>query len=217
MLHSRSRRGDRRRNRRIPDPNRGRLPGSRRSDREISIEVSDDEEDQQSQSSFPGIRFLNRLGPKERFLAFGVLFALVITLSVIYYDRHFDDAEPGADPNNQAQVSLGQSLYNANCAFCHGDKLEGKADWDQAYPNGGRPALPLSGEGAITRLSDQDLMDVTKYGGQPFSPADYKNDMPGFEMQLSDGDIWAILAYIKSRWPETAIERQREAMEQSGQ
>ena len=92
-----------------------------------------------------------------------------------------------------------------------------KPGWDGQYPAGGRPALPLDGETAITRLSDQDIMDVTKYGGQPFSPADYENDMPGFEMQLSDADIWAIVAFIKSRWSEDAIERQREAQEQLNQ
>jgi mono/diheme cytochrome c family protein len=216
MLHSRSRRGDRRRNRRIPDPNRLKLPGGRRSDREISIEI-DDDDDQRTRSSFAIVRVLNRLGPKERFLIFAVFIALAITLSWVYVDRHIAETDVVADRFNEAQVSLGSSLYKANCAFCHGDGLEGKPGWDKSYPTGGRPALPLNGDGAITRLSDPDLMDITKFGGQPFSPGDYKNDMPGFEMQLSDGDIWAIIAFIKSRWPEAAIERQREAQEQLGQ
>lgn len=216
MLHSRSGRGDRRRNRRMPNANRGGLIGGRRGEREISIEV-DDDEDQGAQSSFRIARALKKLGPKERFLAAAVFFALVITLTTIYYDRHFAENEVAADRFNDAQVSLGSSLYNANCGFCHGDALEGKPGWDKDYPSGGRPALPLDGEGAITRLSDQDIMDVVKFGGQPFSPSDYKNDMPGFEMQLSDGDIWAIVAFIKSRWSDTAIDRQRENLEQRGQ
>ena len=216
MLHSRSRRGDRRRNRRIPDPTRGKPLRSRRGDRELSIEI-DDEEDQGAQSSFRVARALNRLGPKDRFLVLAVFFALMMTLFWIYYDRHTAETEVAADRFNTAQVSLGSSLYTANCAFCHGDTLEGKPGWDRDYPTGGRPALPLNGEGAITRLSDQDLMDVAKYGGQPFSPADYKNDMPGFELQLSDGDIWAIVAFIKSRWSEAAIEQQRAVLEQRGQ
>jgi mono/diheme cytochrome c family protein len=216
MLHSRSRRGDRRRNRRIPDPARGKLPGGRRSDREISIEV-EDEGDENAKSSFAIARLLKKLGPKERFLAIGVFIALVITLSSIYYDRHLAEPEVAADRFNEAQVSLGNSLYKANCAFCHGDALEGKSGWENDYPSGGRPALPLNGEGAIARLSDQDLMDVIKFGGQPFSPSDYKNDMPGFEMQLSDGDIWAIVAFTKSRWPDAVIERQRDAQEERDQ
>ena len=64
---------------------------------------------------------------------------------------------------------------------------------------------------AIWRLADRDLFDVTKFGGQPFSPPSYENGMPGFESRLADADIWAILAYVKSRWPEEVRERQREA------
>lgn len=215
MLHSRSGRGDHRRNRRGLNLNRGRLPGSRRGGRKISIEIDDDRD--QSYSSFVIFRFLNRLGPKERFLAFAVFIALSITLFSIYYDRITAETEGVADSYNEAQVSRGSSLYKANCAFCHGDALEGKLGWDKVYPSGGRPALPLNGHGVITRLADQDLMDVIKYGGQPFSPADYKNDMPGFEMLLSDGDIWAVVAYIKSRWSDETIKRQRDASEQRDQ
>jgi mono/diheme cytochrome c family protein len=108
-------------------------------------------------------------------------------------------------------VSLGKTLYMTNCAFCHGGALKGQKDWDGDYPSGGRPAMPLDGEGAIWRLSDRDLFDVTKFGGQPFSPADYKNDMPGFERQLSDADMWAVLAFVKSTWPEDVAARQEEA------
>lgn len=215
MLHSRPRSGERRRKKRIEEMRLGRLPGGRRGEREISIEIDDDKPANPASALVP--RFLKRLGPKERFLAFAVLIALAITVSTIYYDRHVAKNEVAADRLNEAQVALGKSLYQANCAFCHGDNLEGKPGWDGQYPSGGRPALPLDGETAITRLSDQDIMDVTKYGGQPFSPSDYKNDMPGFEMQLSDGDIWAIVAFIKSRWSDEAIERQRVAQEKLNQ
>ena len=215
MLPSRPRRGERHRKKRIEEMRHGRLPGSRRGEREISIEIDDDEPTSRVSAFVP--RFIKRLGPKERFLAIAVLIALTITVSTIYYDRHIAETEVTADRFNEAQVSLGKSLYRANCAFCHGDNLEGKPGWDGSYPSGGRPAMPLDGETAITRLSDQDIMDVTKYGGQPFSPSDYKNDMPGFEMQLGDADIWAIVAFLKSRWSDEAIERQRLAQEKLNQ
>ena len=57
---------------------------------------------------------------------------------------------------------------------------------------------------------------IAKFGGQPFSPPDYRNDMPGFEGRLSDADIWAVLAYVKSRWPEAVRERQRELAKERG-
>ena len=34
------------------------------------------------------------------------------------------------------------------------------------------------------------------------SPPGFKSNMPGFEETLSDDQIWAVLAYIKSKWPE---------------
>jgi len=66
--------------------------------------------------------------------------------------------------------------------------------------------LPLNGDGAIRRLSDQDIFEVVKFRGQPFSPSDYKNDIPGFEIRLSDADMWAIVAHMKGIWPEAVIE-----------
>lgn len=218
MSPSKSRlRSSERRRRRFQEFERGRFPPTRRADRKISIEAEDEYVDPSTQSAFPIVRFLNRLGPKGRFLVVAVFIALGITLFSVYYERNATGDPAAADRANAAQVALGKSLYQANCAFCHGDELEGKPDWDKEYPNGSRPALPLNGAGAIARLSDQDLFDVTKYGGQPFSPADYKNDMPGFEMQLSDADIWAILAFTKSVWPDTIIDRQREAMARRGE
>lgn len=34
----------------------------------------------------------------------------------------------------------------------------------------------------------------------PYAPADYASDMPAFGGRLSDEEIWAVLAYIKSHW-----------------
>ncbi len=36
----------------------------------------------------------------------------------------------------------------------------------------------------------------------PYAPADYVSDMPAFGSVLSDSEIAAVLAYVKSRWPE---------------
>ena len=73
--------------------------------------------------------------------------------------------------------------------------------------------MPLNGDGTISRLSDQDILEAVKFGGQPFSPSGYKNDMPGFEMQLSDADMWAIAAQIKRIWPDAVTESRSAMME----
>ena len=36
-----------------------------------------------------------------------------------------------------------------------------------------------------------------------------KSAMPGFDDTLKDQDIWDVLAFIKSHWPERAVEYQR--------
>ena len=151
-----------------------------------------------------------RLGPKGRFLAAAILIGITITAGDLALERYSTNVATNADYANAAQVGLGQNVYETHCAYCHGADLKGQAGWDGAFPNGDRPALPLDGSGPIARLSDQDLFAVTKYGGQPFSPPEYRNTMPAFEDALADSDIWAVLAYIKSRWSPETLERQQE-------
>ena len=167
------------------------------------------EEDEMALSMIGKLR--KKLGSRGAFLVFATMIGAAITLSYMYWERYTVEVSTGADPKNEAQVGLGHTLYTQHCAFCHGAELQGQAGWEGNYPNGGRPALPLNGSGAIWRLSDHDLFDVTKYGGQAFSPKSYKNEMPAFETQLAEADIWAILAYMKSYWPQEVIAKQLEA------
>lgn len=37
-----------------------------------------------------------------------------------------------------------------------------------------------------------------------------KSNMPGFADKMSDGEIWAVLAYIKCTWPQDIQEIQSE-------
>jgi mono/diheme cytochrome c family protein len=195
---------------------RGRGTTDRRSEREILLDLIDDEERSGAAARPVGTlrRLGRRLGPKGRFLAVAVVIAAAITLVTVSWERFEARTTQSADPRNAAQVALGKSLYASHCAYCHGDRLEGKPGWDGEHPDGRRPALPLDGTGAIWRLGDHDLRDVIKYGGQPFSPPTYQNDMPGYEMQLSDADIWALVAFVKSTWPEDVIKHQAEAAEE---
>lgn len=161
-------------------------------------------------------RVARRLGPKGRFLAAAVVIGVVITAADMYWERYTNQTAVSADHTNAAQVGLGHTLYDQHCAFCHGPDLAGKAGWDGEYPTGGRPPLPLDGSAPTWRLSDRDMFDVVKYGGQPFSPPSYRNAMPAFETELADADIWAILSFVKSRWPEDARTRQKEAVAGQG-
>lgn len=198
------------------DPRVPRAPG-RTLDPERRLRgLVDLEPDEQPGAASPFGQLARRLGPKGRFLAAAVVIGGAITVASVYWDRWSNDHATAADHANPAQVALGHSLYDQHCAFCHGPDLAGKPGWEGDYPTGGRPPLPLDGSGAIDRLGDRDLFDVTKFGGQPFSPPEYRNAMPGFEGRLSDADIWAVLAFVKSRWPEAVRERQKELAKERG-
>ncbi|MEL7113653.1 MAG: c-type cytochrome, partial [Pseudomonadota bacterium] len=52
---------------------------------------------------------------------------------------------------------------------------------------------------------DQVLFNYTSLGGREVMAAqgmEFDSGMPGFGDQLSDQEIWNILGYIKSTWPE---------------
>lgn len=107
-----------------------------------------------------------------------------------------------ADADDPEQVALGSQVYAEHCASCHGAGLEGEPDWRTRNADGTLPAPPHDETGHTWHHPDQQLFDITKYGVEHFAPPGYRSNMPAFEDVLSDREIWAVLAYIKSRWPE---------------
>ena len=98
-------------------------------------------------------------------------------------------------------LALGQKIYAQHCAVCHGAKLEGQPNWQQRLPSGRMPAPPHDESGHTWHHTDEVLFGITKHGlVPPYAPRDYQSDMPAFGGTLSDDDIRAVLAYIKSRW-----------------
>lgn len=104
------------------------------------------------------------------------------------------------DPADRAQVDLGRKLYVEACASCHGANLEGQPNWQKRLPSGRLPAPPHDASGHTWHHPDIDLFRVTKLGPAAY-PTGYETDMPAFGDRLSDAEIAAILAYIKSTWP----------------
>lgn len=106
----------------------------------------------------------------------------------------------GGDPGLGNQIAIGQRVYAQNCASCHGANLEGQPNWRAPLANGSMPAPPHDITGHTWHHGDQYLFEVTKRGGQAASP-DAPSGMPAFGDRLSDAEIEAVLAYIKSTWP----------------
>ena len=116
-------------------------------------------------------------------------------------------AIPPIDPGNTEQVALGRDIYAAQCAACHGTRLEGQPDWQVRLPDGRLPAPPHDASGHTWHHPDSQLFAMTKYGIEPFAPKGYESDMPAFRDILTDTEIAAALAYIKSRWPQDIRQR----------
>lgn len=104
------------------------------------------------------------------------------------------------DPGDAQQVALGKQLYATACASCHGASLEGQPNWQRRLPNGRLPAPPHDASGHTWHHSDAFLMRVTLLGPAAY-PEGHLTDMPAFRDMLSERDVAAILAYIKSEWP----------------
>jgi mono/diheme cytochrome c family protein len=105
-----------------------------------------------------------------------------------------------ADPANAALVAAGRQLYDTRCASCHGARLEGQPNWQQQ--SGVLVAPPLDETSPAWRRTDRWLFAIVKEGGQAVAPPGAVSAMPAFGGGLSDEQIWAALAYIKSTWPQ---------------
>jgi mono/diheme cytochrome c family protein len=111
------------------------------------------------------------------------------------------------DPRDDHQVAIGQRLYATACASCHGASLEGQPNWQRRLPSGRLPAPPHDASGHTWHHSDTQLFRITKLGPAAY-PDGHPTDMPAFGGSLSDDEIAAILAFIKSKWPADIQSRQ---------
>lgn len=109
---------------------------------------------------------------------------------------------PLAERATPEQLALGRKIYDTHCAACHGKNLEGEPNWRERKPTGRLPAPPHDDSGHTWHHPDAVLFGITKEGLVPgrYAPPGYQSDMPGFGGALSDDEIWAVLAYIASRW-----------------
>ena len=91
------------------------------------------------------------------------------------------------------RVAVGQQVYAINCTACHGDI-------------GSAPTLPgapsHAEDGHTWHHADRHLFQWI-LDGPPLAQV-----MPAFRGTLSDDEVLAVLAYIKSKWPEEILSRQ---------
>jgi len=147
----------------------------------------------------------------------GIGIVIMLAITVVWVGKDLKDAARAPDgfhidPRDQSRVALGRSLYVGHCAACHGIKLEGQANWRERRPDGRLPAPPHDESGHTWHHPDAVLFDMTRNGMVPgrTAPEGYESDMPAYAGILSDEEIIAVLAYIKSTWGPDILALQRE-------
>ena len=122
-----------------------------------------------------------------------------------------DEGVGQADPGDTALVARGQAVYADQCALCHGERLEGAPDWRTRNADGTLRPPPHDETGHTWHHPDRQLFELVKLGGGASAPPGFVSAMPAYQDVLADGDIWAVLAFIKSWWPDSTRRRQAEA------
>lgn len=123
-----------------------------------------------------------------------------------------DAPRPARDPTMPVMpatvdIAQGETLYARSCAACHGADLEGQQDWRTPDADGRLPAPPHDETGHTWHHPDRVLFQYTKLGGREalaLQGVEFDSGMPAFGDVLTDREIWTILAYIQSTWPERA-------------
>lgn len=134
---------------------------------------------------------------------------LAATVYLISLGKNEGFIDPAADGG---RIALGKTVYTAHCAACHGANLEGQANWRERFANGRLPAPPHDKTGHTWHHPDGLLIDMVKNGLVPgrTAPPGYESDMPAYAGILSDEEIVAVIAYIKSTWPPKVLQAQKE-------
>lgn len=153
---------------------------------------------------------LNRRSRRRFFIgALGGIAALILAAAGTWSWQ--TDAQVPGDSTDLDQVAFGSRVYRNICANCHGTQLDGQLGWREPLKDGTRLAPAHSTKGETWKLTDDDMFEVVKFGGEALKPAGERSRMPGFETKLTDLEIWAVIAFIKSTWPIDVQQAQQEA------
>ncbi len=126
-----------------------------------------------------------------------------------------NSAETSTNSDQQSTIDgtleLGATVYASNCASCHGVNLEGEPDWRTPNPDGTWKAPPHNDDGHTWHHPDAYIIDRIVHGTNNLDVAMQQNsNMPAYGDVLSDKEIDAVLAFIKSQWSSRVQEMQRQ-------
>lgn len=122
----------------------------------------------------------------------GLLASLLFTATAQAESRWYD----------QATVDQGTTLFEQNCASCHGANAEGTTDWKKTDADGNYPPPPLNGSAHAWHHNKELLTRTILEGG-----AKLGGTMPAFAGKLTEQEIEAVIAYFQSKWPDTIYQK----------
>lgn len=140
-------------------------------------------------------------------IVLGALIGLILVAGIMLYfmgtarlNKTYDFAPSNlVIPTDAESIAYGQHRAEALCQGCHGKDLSGIENWFNAGPLGSIDSANLTaGEGGFGKeASDEDFVRAIRHGidpqGKPiFMPAVVST------AHLSDDDLGAIIAYVKS-------------------
>ena len=91
---------------------------------------------------------------------------------------------PTINNNQNETLQLGQTIFNNNCAACHG--VDGSG-----YANNALPAPGINGSEHAWHHSDEQLIALIREGGIR---------MPAVGANWQDDELESVLAYVKQWW-----------------
>jgi mono/diheme cytochrome c family protein len=94
-----------------------------------------------------------------------------------------------AQPKGDARQ--GEALYRERCVLCHGNQGEG---WDWSKKIAAPPVPVPDLARVVPERSDRYLFEVIRDGGEAVGRTRL---MPGFGFQLSDQEVWDLVAYMR--------------------
>lgn len=123
---------------------------------------------------------------------------LIIAIAAVWVWRSGQDS---SEAGNTAEIALGEQVYATQCAVCHGLDLSGEANWQLPKEDGTLRAPPHDETGHTWHHDDAYLIESIRLGGARL-PAEFGiSAMPAYDDVLSEQEMAAVLAYIKSTWP----------------
>ncbi|TDK46751.1 c-type cytochrome [Antarcticimicrobium luteum] len=158
-----------------------------------------------------------RIAGTGRIWKIGGIGVAALAAATLFWSQTGAEAQPGLLPYTDAKiVARGAEVYKGFCASCHGARLEGQKNWRERDAEGYLPAPPHDESGHTWHHPDKQLLALTWHGTAQLVGGGYISRMPGFKDTLSPDDVVAVLAYIKSTWPDAVIEQHNTINAQAG-